>query len=195
MDFLPDLILFLGNQVLEFQSKVPSTPQSEERFRRNFFVARVGLMVVALAIASLLPAYFILSSYSMGILSNSYFVIALIVTFFTSISSLLIFPKIPLLMKQYEEKPSAYETIGVEDEIKHELGTEFLFLILTLVPVAHILFCSLTINRASNILEIKNSSMQRIRKLAANLAGYSVILFMTNSLVVSFVLMILGDTR
>jgi hypothetical protein len=195
MEILAELLRMLGEQTIEFQSRVPRNPHEEELYRKNFVLMRKILFIVMLTASVALPTYFVFIFFIDGYLSNFYFILSVFLIFAAIIVSLVIYPKITLLLEQYSKKQTVNETLYVEDEVKYELGFETLLLVLSAIPFAHILFCPLVIRRAMNILEMTDASRIKIRKIAANLAGYSVLLFMTNSLVVSLILIILGDTR
>ena len=130
-----------------------------------------------------------------GYLSSFYLLLSISLIFLTTIISLIIYPKINFLVEQYITEPILNESLYFEDEIKRELGLEVFLLVLSAIPFTHLLFCPLVIGRAMDILEMTDIARIKIRKLAANLAGYSVLLFMLNSLVISMVLIVLGDTR
>ena len=195
MEYLAEIIQLFGERLIDFQTRAPTSPQTEELNRKGFYILRVIFMGGILLTASVLPAFFAFSSFLDGIISDFYLIVAIFLIILTIITSLLIFPKILLLLRQYSENQSAYEATGVEDEVKYQLGIELLLLLLTFIPVAHILFCPLTVDRATNIIEITSSSRQKVRRLAANLAGYAIVVFLLNSLLVSIMIMVLGDTR
>ena len=98
-------------------------------------------------------------------------------------------------MRRLSGEQVIQESISIEDDIKYELGIEFLLFVLTFIPFGHIIFCPSIIDRAINIIEITNPSRQKFRKLAVNIAGYSVVAFMANSFITTITLLIMGNTR
>ncbi|HMR97694.1 MAG TPA: hypothetical protein PKE62_00460 [Anaerolineales bacterium] len=189
-----EIIQLLGEQLTNIQARTPVTPQSEEFNRRGFFIFRAVFMAFVLIVASIAPVGVVLIGSKDDNFSIGYLGISIVLALSTIAASIFVFPKVLLLIRQYSVIQSVHETITVEDDIKYELGIELLLFIFTFIPVAHIIFCSLTIDRAANILEITNSSRQRIRRNSANIAGYSIMVFMINSLIVSLALLILGTT-
>jgi hypothetical protein len=195
MDFLSEIVIFLGERVINSRATLPNTPQSEELYRKNFYTFRVAFMAFLLIVASIAPVGVMFLGFTAAKFSAVYLGIAVVFAFSTIAVSIFIFPKILLLLKQYTERQAVCETTSVEDDIKYELGIELLLFIFTFIPFAHIIFCSLAIDRAINILEITNSSRLRIRKNSANIAGYAILVFMSNSLVASLILLIQGSTH
>ena len=195
MEILAEFLRMLGEQTIELQSRMPRNPHEEELYRKNFILMRKFLFFVMLAASVALPAYIVFIFATDGYLSSFYLVLSISLIFLTTIISLIIYPKINFLVEQYITKPILNESLYFEDEIKRELGLEVFLLVLSAIPFTHLLFCPLVIGRAMDILEMTDIARIKIRKLAANLAGYSVLLFMVNSLVISMVLIVLGDTR
>ena len=192
MDHFVEIVILLGERLTSFQAELPSNPQTEEINRKGFYIVRVVFMVIILAIASIIPIGIGGLALLDGQFSTIYLGLAASLAFATVVASIFIFPKISLLIHQYSQTQSVQEMITVQDDIKYELGIELLLFILTFIPIAHIIFCSLTVDRAINIIEITDPSRQRIRKNAANIAGFAILVFMANSFVVSLITLIMG---
>jgi len=195
MEYFAEIAHILGERLIDFQANKPATAHSAEIYRKNFFIARVTFFIITLVIASLLPTGLVYSAFRDGDVSTTYLEVAAILILVTVVTSLFYFPKILLLTRQFSDKQIIQESTGIEDDIKYELGIEFLLFILAFIPFGHVIFCPLTIDRAINIIEITNSSRQKFRKLAANIAGYSVVVFMANSFIITIILLIRGNTR
>lgn len=195
MEILAEFLRMLGEQTIELQSRVPRNPHEEELYRKNFILMRKILFFVMLAASVALPAYFVFSFSANGYLSSFYLLLSAFLIFLTAIISLIIYPKINFLVGQYITESILNESLYFEDEIKRELGLEVFLLALSAIPFTHLLFCPLVIGRAIDILEMTDIARIKIRKIATNLAGYSVLLFTANSLVISIILIVLGDTR
>ena len=195
MEIFADLFQLLGEQVIAFQERMPRNPHEEELYRKNFILMRKILFLVMLAASVGLPSFFVFTFSASGYLSSFYLLLSISLIFLTAIISLIIYPKINFLVEKYITEPILNESLYFEDEVKRELGLEVFLLALSAIPFTHLLFCPLVIGRAMDILEMTDIARIKIRKIAANLAGYSVLLFMLNSLVISIVLIVLGDTR
>src|SRR5258706_7186889 len=195
MEYFAEIVHIVGERLIDFQANRPANKHSAEIYRKNFSILQVIFFIITIALASLLPASLVFSSFRDGDVSTTYLEIATILIFATIITSLFVFPKILLLTRRLSGEQIIQESISIEDDIKYELGIEFLSFILTFIPFGYIIFCPLTIDRAINIIEITNSSRQKFRKLAANIAGYSVVVFMANSFITTITLLIMGNTR
>ena len=182
----------LGEQLVNIQARTTGLPQSEESYQKGFFIVRVIFMATLLVVATVVPIGFALLVLADRKSPNILVGIMVILASATTISSIINFQKIVLLLRQYSENSSGVAPATIEDDVRYELGIELLSFGLTFVPIAHIFFCTQTIAKAIGILETTKAK-QNIRKLASNIAGYAILVYMANSTFTSIAMIILVD--
>lgn len=197
MELLIELIQILGERVLERSAKPARTRASEEASKKNLLFLKRLFVGAVLVTSILVPAYFFYEGYTSGNLSKQYLYIGIVLISLTLFSNLLTLIKTMELLNQEVKTDIIYESSTVEDDIRYEMGLLVLLTLLSAIPVLNLIVHPLSIDRASNIMEMtaNNSRRQRIRSLAGNIAFLSLIVFLASSLAVAAVLIILGDTR
>src|SRR5260221_6912473 len=148
MEYFAEIVHILGERLIDFQANRPANKHSAEIYRKNFSILQVIFFIITIALASLLPASLVFSSFRDGDVSTTYLEVATILIFATIITSLFVFPKILLLTRRLSGGQIIPKSINIEGDIKYEMGIEILLFILNFIPFWQIFFFLLTIDLA-----------------------------------------------